>query len=93
MIPARIPAGAVVEFFEAQRAKIIEEALGEPNNFSKKELRRRRANVAIQFNRKLASARECNLLEDPGSSQSIENNTFRFDLRGFEIKTFELRFP
>jgi len=50
-------------------------------------------NVVIQFRRKLASARECNLLEDPGRSQSIENNSFRFELRGFEIKTFELRFP
>jgi alpha-mannosidase len=47
--------------------------------------------VAIQVGRKLASARECNLLEDAGQPMSVENNTFRFDLRGFEIKTFELR--
>jgi alpha-mannosidase len=50
-------------------------------------------NVAIQFHRQLASARECNLLEDPGPPQTVENNTLRFDLRGFEVKTFELRFP
>ena len=50
-------------------------------------------NVAIQFGGRLASACECNLLEDPGAPQGVENNTLRFDLRGFEIKTFELRFP
>jgi alpha-mannosidase len=50
-------------------------------------------NVTIQFGRKLASAHECNLLEDRGSPQGVENNTLRFGLRGFEIKTFELRFP
>jgi alpha-mannosidase len=60
----------------------VYEATGRPAN-----------NVAIHFGRKLASVRECNLLEDPGRSQNVEDNTFRFDLRGFEIKTFELRFP
>jgi alpha-mannosidase len=50
-------------------------------------------NVAIQFGRKLASARECNLLEDRGPPQGVASSTLRFDLRGFEIKTFELRFP
>jgi alpha-mannosidase len=49
--------------------------------------------VAVRFSRKVASARECNLLEDPGQPLTVENNALQFDLRGFEIKTFELRLP
>jgi alpha-mannosidase len=49
--------------------------------------------VAVHFTRKVDAARVCNLLEDPGPPQALENSALHFDLRGFEIKTFELRFP
>ena len=34
------------------------------------------------------SAREANLLEDPGRAMKVQDNSFSFELRPFEIKTF-----
>jgi alpha-mannosidase len=47
--------------------------------------------ATISFKAKVLSANEANLMEDSGLKLKIENNTLRFDLHGFEIKTFKLR--
>jgi alpha-mannosidase len=49
------------------------------------------AHVKIAFGTKLLSARECNLLEDPGQERKTERNFVEFDLPAFGIKTFALK--
>jgi alpha-mannosidase len=39
----------------------------------------------------VVSARECNLMEDPGRELETGRNAIRFDLSPFEIKTFKLQ--
>jgi alpha-mannosidase len=39
----------------------------------------------------VASANESNLIEETGQSLAVQNNTLRFDLHPFEIKTFKLQ--
>ena len=46
----------------------------------------------VHFALPLASAREANLIEDPGQELQIKGNTISFDLHPYEIKTFRLRF-
>jgi alpha-mannosidase len=46
----------------------------------------------VHFGLPLASAREANLIEDPGRGLSSKGNTISFDLHPYEIKTFRLRF-
>jgi alpha-mannosidase len=46
--------------------------------------------VTIRFKPRIASACEANLLEDSGGHLKIEENTVRFDLHPFEIKTIKL---
>jgi alpha-mannosidase len=41
---------------------------------------------------RVKSAQTANLMEDPGTELKAQNNTVRFDLHPFEIKTFKLRF-
>jgi len=47
--------------------------------------------VRVQFETRLATAHEANLLEDAGREIPVAENGFTFDLRPFEIKTFRLR--
>ena len=47
--------------------------------------------ATIHFALPLASAREENLIEDPGKQLQINGNTISFDLHPYEIKTFRLR--
>lgn len=47
--------------------------------------------VQIKLNAKIISANEVNLMEDVGAKMKVANNTLRFDLHPFEIKTFKLR--
>ncbi|NOY41057.1 MAG: hypothetical protein GXP26_04355 [Planctomycetes bacterium] len=47
--------------------------------------------VKIKFQTKIVSAHEANLMEDLGSKLEILNNTLKFDLKPFEIKTFSLQ--
>lgn len=47
--------------------------------------------AVVSMNAKVMSAKEANLMEDDVSDLQIENNRVRFDLHGFEIKTFKLR--
>jgi alpha-mannosidase len=47
--------------------------------------------AAIQFNAKVLSARESNLMEDSGRALKVRHNAIRFGLRPFEIKTFKFR--
>jgi alpha-mannosidase len=49
------------------------------------------AHVTIAFRAKLLSARECNLLEDPGRELKSDQNAVHFDLPAFAIKTFALK--
>jgi alpha-mannosidase len=46
----------------------------------------------VHFALALASAREANLIEDPGKQLKISGNTISFDLHPYEIKTFRLSF-
>jgi alpha-mannosidase len=46
----------------------------------------------IHFTLPLASAKEANLIEDPGKPLEIRGNTISFDLRPYQIRTFRLRF-
>ncbi len=46
----------------------------------------------VHFALPLASAREANLIEDPGRELQSKGNTISFDLHPYEIKTFRLRF-
>ncbi len=47
--------------------------------------------ATIHFTLPLTSAREANLIEDPGKQLQISGNTISFDLHAYEIKTFRLR--
>jgi alpha-mannosidase len=47
--------------------------------------------ATIVLKTKVLSANEANLMEDPGPNLKVEANTLRFNLHGFEIKTFKLR--
>jgi alpha-mannosidase len=47
--------------------------------------------VKMHFTLPLRSAREANLIEDPAATLPLQDNSFSFDLRPFEIKTFRLR--
>jgi alpha-mannosidase len=49
------------------------------------------AGVAIKLNTKVMSAREANLMEDPGGEIKTDGNSVLFDLHPFEIKTILLR--
>ncbi|MEP6664170.1 MAG: glycoside hydrolase family 38 C-terminal domain-containing protein, partial [Verrucomicrobiota bacterium] len=44
----------------------------------------------IKLNAKILSANEVNLMEDVGAKMKFANNTLRFELHPFEIKTFKL---
>jgi alpha-mannosidase len=46
----------------------------------------------MHFAAALASAREANLIEDPGGDIPVRGNSISFDLRPYEIKTFRFRF-
>ncbi|HTL57301.1 MAG TPA: glycoside hydrolase family 38 C-terminal domain-containing protein [Candidatus Limnocylindrales bacterium] len=48
--------------------------------------------ATISFQPKLMSVSEANLMEDTGANLRPANNSIRFDLRGFEIKTFKVHF-
>ena len=45
----------------------------------------------IKLNARILSAREVNLMEDPGRPLKVHNNTVQFDLHSFEIKTIKLQ--
>ena len=47
--------------------------------------------VKIRLNAKITSAQEANLMEDPGKKLETANETLRFDLAPYEIKTFALQ--
>jgi alpha-mannosidase len=47
--------------------------------------------VQLKFQARVRSARAANLMEDPGNSLGVRNNSVQFDLHPFEIKTFKLR--
>jgi alpha-mannosidase len=47
--------------------------------------------ATLTFNAQLRSANLANLMEDSGLKLQVKNNTLRFDLHGFEIKTFKVR--
>jgi alpha-mannosidase len=46
--------------------------------------------AALRFNAALLSAEETNLMEDPGHKLKVQDNSIRFDLHPFEIKTFRI---
>jgi alpha-mannosidase len=48
-------------------------------------------NAMVKVFAKLKSAESANLMEDSGDKLNVKNNTVRFDLHPFEIKTFKLR--
>jgi alpha-mannosidase len=47
--------------------------------------------ATIALKAKVLSANEANLMEDSGPDLQVRDNTLRFDLHAFEIKTFKLR--
>ena len=47
--------------------------------------------VRIRFQAKVASAKEANLMEDPGRGLVVADDSLSFDLAPFEIKTFQLQ--
>ena len=47
--------------------------------------------ATVHFALPLSSAREANLIEDPGKQLTINGNAISFDLHPYEIKTFRLR--
>ena len=50
-----------------------------------------RASGTITFAAIIASAQECNLLEEAKDEATFEGNTLHFQVRPFEIKTFRVR--
>jgi alpha-mannosidase len=48
------------------------------------------SDVAITLRAKVISVHEANLMEDSGKKLKVANDTFRFSLHPFEIKTFQL---
>ena len=49
--------------------------------------------ASIAFHSKVLTAHTANLMEDPGPKLKVEQNVLRFDLHGFEIKTFKIGLP
>ena len=49
------------------------------------------AGVTLKLRTRLAAASEANLLEDSGRALKIQNDSIRFDLHPFEIKTIRLQ--
>ena len=49
------------------------------------------AGVTLKLRARLAAANESNLLEDSGRALKIQNDSIRFDLHPFEIKTLKLQ--
>ena len=49
------------------------------------------SDVAIKLDAHILSAREANLMEDPGAKLGVANDTLRFSLHPFQIKTFALK--
>jgi alpha-mannosidase len=47
--------------------------------------------VRVKLNTGLTSVSEVNLMEDETRALSAQNESFQFDVRSFEIKTFKLR--
>jgi len=47
--------------------------------------------ATIKLHAKVVSANEANLMEDSGAKAEVRQNTLRFDLHPFEIKTFKVR--
>jgi len=50
------------------------------------------AGAKIRFQPEAVSAQEVNLMERPGASAAVNGNSISFDLRPFEIKTFEIKY-
>jgi alpha-mannosidase len=48
------------------------------------------ARVKIQFDRPLLSVKEVNLIEDVLTILPSENNTFSFDIRPYQIRSFKI---
>jgi alpha-mannosidase len=46
--------------------------------------------VRVKFSTGLTSVSEVNLMEDERKSVSVQGDSFQFDARGYEIKTFKL---
>jgi alpha-mannosidase len=55
------------------------------------EAHNQRGKGMITFAVPIISARECNLLEEPGNNASYSGNSLQFQVRPFEIKTFRIR--
>jgi alpha-mannosidase len=49
------------------------------------------SDATIKLHAKVLSAHEANLMEDSGAVEKIRQDTLRFDLHPFEIKTFKVR--
>ena len=47
--------------------------------------------VKVKIQTKVLTANESNLMEDTGRKLEVNNDTFQFDLRPYEIKTFKLQ--
>lgn len=52
---------------------------------------RKSSAVTVKMNATIVAASEANLMEDSGGAIQVSDNTFQFDLRPYEIKTFKLK--
>ncbi len=51
----------------------------------------RRSNVEVTFFMELSEVIECNLMEKPLTTVPVQGNTFTFEIKPYEIKTFMLK--
>ncbi|RKY14311.1 MAG: hypothetical protein DRP52_00425, partial [Planctomycetota bacterium] len=53
---------------------------------------RQRGKTTLNFDRKIKSAKECNLMEQNESKVSSKGEELPFNLDPYELKTFKMRF-
>ncbi len=58
----------------------VYEAAGQPSH-----------QVRVTFHAGIVQVHEANLIEDPGARLDVQHDSFTFDLRPYEIKTFKIR--
>jgi alpha-mannosidase len=78
--PANVVMSALKESRDGSTVIRVYEASGRPTH-----------GATLSVHAKVLDAHEANLMEDPGPKLKVDKDVLRFDLHGFEIKTFTVR--
>jgi len=78
--PANVVVSALKQSSDGATVIRVYEASGHPT-----------PDASIELHANISAANDSNLLEEPGPSVEVKDNTIHFDLHPFEIKTFRVR--